>query len=108
MPVIVCPRCGEDEELSGRREDGRILLSCQHCGAEWDRDVTPRCNVCGSDDLHPVHTSTIEEAGRGAQRTPSGIRIAYVCWSCGARDATSSEPLPPAPGWESAEPEPES
>lgn len=99
MPVIVCPHCHEDENLSGEQRDGRRVLTCERCGHVWDRDTVPRCRLCGSDDLEAVPTSTLEEAGRGDQRTPSGIRDAYVCWSCGARDATSGNPVPAAPDW---------
>lgn len=99
MPIVSCPSCGEDEELRGRTTDGRTVLTCERCGHRWDRDPTPRCRLCRSDDLEAVPTSTLEEAGRGEQRTPSGVRDAYLCWSCGARDATSGNPVPAEPGW---------
>ncbi len=46
-------------------------------------------------------TSTLEEHGRGEQRTPSGIRIRHYCWECRGDDVTSQEPHPgpqPHPG----------
>lgn len=94
MPIVVCPVCGEDDDLQGERLGERIVLTCGRCGQRWDRDTTPRCRLCGSDDLQAVPTSTLEEAGRGEQRTPSGIRTVYACWSCGSRDVTSSNPVP--------------
>jgi ribosomal protein L40E len=99
MPIIACPACGEDEALAGERREDRMLLSCERCGHRWDRDTTRRCRLCGSEDLEAVPTSTLEEAGRGDQRTPSGIRDAYLCWSCGARDATSTQPIAAGPDW---------
>lgn len=94
MPQVSCPACGEDEELAGRREDERILLTCERCGAAWDRDTRPTCRLCGSEELEAVPTSTLEDAGRGAQRTPSGIRLVHYCWSCRGDDVTSSSPRP--------------
>lgn len=99
MPIVACPACGEDEELTGERGDERTLLRCDACGHRWDRDLRPTCQLCGSDDLEVVPTSTLEEAGRGQQRTPSGIRDLHVCWNCGARDATSADPAPAPPDW---------
>lgn len=106
MPVVACPGCGEDEELTGRRQtddDGlhRLLLTCDRCGRTWDRDTTPRCGLCGSQDVEGVPTSTLQEGGRGDQWAPSGIRLVHYCWACGGDDVTSSTPRPgpnPPPG----------
>ncbi|MFO7777309.1 MAG: hypothetical protein R6V28_03045 [Nitriliruptoraceae bacterium] len=92
MPVVACPGCGEDDDLSGERVDERILLTCGVCGHRWDRDTRLRCGVCGSEDIEGVPTSTLEEAGRAGVRTPSGIRLVYYCWSCEADDVTSTSP----------------
>lgn len=100
IPTIECPGCGEDEELRGDRGEDGIVLTCESCGATWQRDVTPTCTLCGSEDLEAVPTSTLEDAGRGEQRTPTGIVLRYRCWSCGARDATSDEPEPAPPDWQ--------
>ncbi len=106
MPVVDCPACGEDEELTGRsttdaQGDERRELTCDRCGTSWDRDTTPRCRLCGSADVEGILTSTLQERGRGDQWAPSGIRTAYYCWSCRGADVTSSSPLPapqPPPG----------
>lgn len=101
MPQVVCPSCQEEDDLAGRREDDRITIVCGRCGTSWDRDTEPTCRLCGSTDLEPVRTSTLEEAGRGEQRTPSGIRLSYYCWSCSGADVTSGSPVPgpnPPPG----------
>lgn len=101
MPVVACPVCGEDDHLAGTRDGDRITITCESCGASWDRDITPTCSLCGSTDLQGVHTSTLQEKGRGDQWAPSGIRIAWYCWSCTGMDVTSPSPVPgpnPPPG----------
>ena len=106
MPVVECPACGEEEDLTGERktaEDGadRLLLTCGVCAASWDRDTIPRCRLCSEADLEAIPTATLQERGRGDQWAPSGIRLAYYCWGCGGRDVTSSAPTPgptPPPG----------
>lgn len=98
MPLVACPACRSHDRLVGTADDGSAL-SCEACGHRWTRELTPTCGRCGSTDLEVVATATLEEAGRGNQRTPSGIRNVHHCWSCGSRDATSSEPLPAEPGW---------
>lgn len=101
MPRVACPECGEDDELSGQRSVGAILLTCGRCGHRWDRDTRLVCALCGSEDIEGVPTSTLEEAGRAGVRTPSGIRLVYYCWSCRGQDVTSTTPRPgpnPPPG----------
>ncbi len=101
MPIIACPICGEDDDLTGDRQGEAIMLTCGHCGHRWDRDTRLVCGLCGSDDLEGVPTSTLEEAGRAGVRTPSGIRLVHYCWSCRGTDVTSSSPRPgpnPPPG----------
>lgn len=101
MPLISCPTCGEDDDLSGHRDGDTILLTCGQCGCTWDRDTRLACHLCGSEDIDGVPTSTLEDAGRGDQRTPSGIRLVHYCWNCRGNDVTSSRPQPgpqPPPG----------
>lgn len=101
MPLVSCPHCGEDEQLSGLRRRETILLTCDACGTTWDRDTRLVCSLCGSEDIEGIPTSTLQEAGRGEQRTPSGIRLVHYCWSCQANDVRSSTPQPgphPPPG----------
>lgn len=99
VPTVACPGCGEDEDLTGSREGEAIVLTCGVCGHRWDRATRPRCGLCGAHDIEGVPTSTLEEAGRGDQRTPSGIRLVHYCWACGGDDVLSSRPrrgpLPP-------------
>ncbi len=51
MPVVDCPVCGEDDDLSGDRHDDRIMLTCGACGHRWDRGTHLVCRLCGSDDI---------------------------------------------------------
>ncbi|MBW3621458.1 MAG: protein kinase [Actinobacteria bacterium] len=99
MPLVACPACRSSDDLVGVDDGDGRMVACSACGHRWTRELTPTCGLCGSTDLELVPTSTLEEAGRGNQRTPSGIRDAYRCWGCGARDATSWKPLPPEPDW---------
>jgi hypothetical protein len=101
VPVVACPTCGEDDELTGTRSGDTILLTCGRCGHTWDRNTVLRCRVCGSEDIEGIPTSTLEEHGRAGVRTPSGIRLVHYCWSCRGNDVTSTNPTPgpnPPPG----------
>jgi hypothetical protein len=101
VSTVACPVCGEDEDLTGQRDGEAIVLTCGGCGHRWDRATRPTCRRCGSTDVEGIPTSTIEEAGRGEQRTPSGIRLVHYCWDCRGDDVTSTTPRPgpnPPPG----------
>lgn len=95
MPLVACPACGEDEELtaSERAASGAVTIRCNSCGHEWVRDPSLRCRLCGSEDLRYT-PEPLWEKGRGEQRTPAGRRDAYACWTCGGRRVTSSNPVP--------------
>lgn len=101
MPLVTCPHCGEDDDLTGESDGEAILLTCGACGHTWDRDTRLTCRVCGSEDIEGIPTSTLAESGRGEQWAPSGIRLVYYCWACRANDVTASAPDPgphPPPG----------
>lgn len=99
MPTVRCPSCGSTDDLTGTDAAEGKIVACGACGHRWQRDLRPTCQLCGSRDLEAVPTATLEEAGRGVMRTPSGIRDVYRCFGCGARDATASSPVPAEPGW---------
>jgi len=96
MGIIICPECGEDDDLTGTRQlDGGLQIRCAACGNVWARDMRLRCRLCGSDDL-TYAPKPLWEKGRGDQRTPAGRIDAYHCRACGGRDVTSSNPVPGA------------
>lgn len=92
MATIICPTCGEEDDLTGStRDDGTLHITCGSCATTWDRDMRPRCRLCGSDDLSYT-PKPLWEKGRGDQRTPAGRIDAYRCNACGGGDVTSSNP----------------
>lgn len=101
MAEVVCPGCGEDEDLQGERRDDAVVVTCGACGTRFDRDLTRRCTACGSDELVPVSTNLLEDSGRGDMTTPTGIVQRWLCWRCGAVDATAPEATPAEGDWRS-------
>lgn len=99
MAEVVCPSCGEDEDLRGARRDDAVVVTCEACGTTFDRDLTPRCTACGGDELVPVPTNLLEDSGRGDMTTPTGIVRRWLCWSCGARDATTPGAVSAGDDW---------
>lgn len=78
---ITCPACGEEEDLTGQRNDTEILLTCGACGQQWTRQLTPRCPICGGEDLEAVPVAIVEKS-RGTQLSVVGIRAVDMCWKC--------------------------
>jgi hypothetical protein len=91
LPEISCAWCGETEHLRGRRETKGLVITCDACGARWERDVRRGCRLCGSEDLRYT-PQPLWERGRGDQWTPAGRVDAWACNSCGGRNVTSAEP----------------
>lgn len=83
MGLLVCPECGEEEELRGEPRGGLIWIQCERCSHEWprDRDVCPRC---GRRSLADQREPLIQKA-RGTQQSIIGYRIVEECWACGYR-----------------------
>lgn len=90
MADVTCPKCGEQERLQGTTLQTFIHVRCEACGHGWQRELRPKCAVCGSADLEftPI---PLWSAGRGTMRTPAGQRDAWSCRKCGAADATRRE-----------------
>ena len=81
MRLVECPVCGESEDLSGDRGDEAIRITCGQCGQKWERSPTPRCQVCGGDDLQEVPVAIVEKS-RGTQLSVVGVRVVELCWVC--------------------------
>jgi len=92
--VISCPKCGEDDRLSGRRVDGVITVTCGACGHTWERSTAPACPTCGGADLLAVEKAVVERS-RGTQRSVVGTVPGYLCRAC---DADGIDRLAEHPG----------
>lgn len=99
MAVIACAHCGEQEELTGERNGEVIEITCGSCGLVWDRDLTPRCETCGSSDVRPAFQSIVDKS-RGTQLSIQSMRLVHLCPICEpellADYLQSNSPLPPA------------
>lgn len=82
---IVCPVCGETDELKGAPSDDHITITCGRCGQEWNRPTNPTCQRCGGTDIQPVPLAIVEKS-RGTQLSVVGIRIVHLCNGCDAED----------------------
>jgi transcription elongation factor Elf1 len=102
VSVIECPGCGEDEDLSGdRRGDPgseTITVTCGACGLVWDRDLTPRCPTCRSDDVRTALRSIVDKS-RGTQLSIQSMQVVHLCRVCDAEQLAvwnrSNTPLAP-------------
>jgi predicted RNA-binding Zn-ribbon protein involved in translation (DUF1610 family) len=80
---VRCPQCGEEEELSGRRVRGAILLTCHSCGYDGPRVARRRCPTCGGDDVVERPKALVERS-RGTQLSVVGYTTVALCRSCDA------------------------
>ncbi len=80
---ITCPECGESEALRGTRRGEVIGVTCEACGAQWTRDLQPRCPQCGGNDLREVPLAIVERS-RGTQLSIVGTRPIHLCEVCDA------------------------
>lgn len=80
---VACPACGEAEDLRGERSGDVITLQCVACGHVWPRDLVPRCETCGGEDVEAVPLAILEK-GRGTQLSIIGTRTIHLCYSCDA------------------------
>ena len=98
MPLVSCPHCEEDENLTGDNVDGTITITCGACGAIWDRDMTPRCATCGSTEVREALQAILDKS-RGTQLSIQSMRVVWLCPTCDAdtlrRYLDSNTPLPP-------------
>lgn len=98
MPLVVCPNCDEDEDLLGATVDDVITITCGACGCVWDRDRTPRCDTCGTDEVRRAFQAILDKS-RGTQLSIQSMRVVWLCPDCDgeklARYLESNVPLPP-------------
>ncbi len=78
---VRCPQCGEQEELSGRRVDGEVFLSCRGCGYDGPRVARRTCPTCGSDDVVERPKAVVERS-RGTQLSIVGYTKVALCTTC--------------------------
>ncbi|MEX2290512.1 MAG: hypothetical protein WD794_09330 [Mycobacteriales bacterium] len=86
---VRCPQCGEQDELSGRRTEGDILLTCHTCGYEGPRVARRRCPTCGGDDV-VVRPKALVERSRGTQLSVVGYTTVVLCRTCDADDLAAA------------------
>lgn len=86
---VRCPSCGEQEQLSGRRVDGDILLTCHTCGYDGPRVATRRCETCGGDDVVERPRALVERS-RGTQLSVVGYTTVALCRVCDADDLAAA------------------
>lgn len=93
-----CPTCATDEHLRGERDEDVIHITCDGCGASWDRDLRPRCPTCERTDVYAAAQAVWEKA-RGSQLSIVSVRTVYLCPDCDPdryqRVRESNTPLPP-------------
>ncbi len=82
---IVCPGCGEAEDLSGCESPEGIRIRCGACDTEWLRDAEPeRCATCGGSEV--VHRQrALTQYSRGSQLSIVGFSEVPLCRRCDAR-----------------------
>src|SRR4051812_40103394 len=72
MPLIECPNCGEDADLSGvPMDNGQIATVCGACGEEWAHGEPKRVykTVRTFEDLRRTFPSPDDVSGERRQRT---------------------------------------
>ena len=69
--------------MVGHRVDDVITLTCGRCGAQWDRDLRPKCDRCDSYDMRAVPLAIVEKS-RGTQLSVVGTRTIHLCEDCDA------------------------
>lgn len=93
MPAVECRMCGEDSDLTGRRSDAGIEITCERCGHSWMRDTEPLCSSCGGRDLVAFKEPLVQRA-RGNAYPIVGQKTILLCVAC---DATAIELRKPPP-----------
>ena len=80
VDALMCPGCGETDEIRGRPVDGDIRLTCQQCGTTWLRGA-PTCRSCGGSEVI-LAQQAVTRLPRGTLRAIVGMRDIPLCPSC--------------------------
>lgn len=81
MDELTCDDCGTDDHLRGERDGDVIHITCDGCGATWDRPLTPVCPTCGDEDMY-VDKRPVIDKSRGTQLSIVGMNKVYLCRRC--------------------------
>jgi hypothetical protein len=80
MSELSCPGCGESEHLVGRRTRDGIEVTCETCGARWDRGAV-RCRSCGG-AASVTARQRMTRQPRGTLLAVVGMREVTLCPDC--------------------------
>lgn len=87
---LICPSCGETDELTGQPTADGLRITCDRCGSSWLRDqAPPACASCGGTDLEQRPQATTAYS-RGTQVSIVGWRRIPLCVRCDAAMLTHS------------------
>ena len=83
---IICPACGEDDDLSGQPVDADdvgagIRITCGACSTSWSRINEVHCPRCDGTNMYLAPVAIIEKS-RGSQLSILGTRTTPLCWVC--------------------------
>ena len=79
---IICPKCGEAEDLSGRESPKGVRIKCGKCGESWLRDAEPQeCATCGGTDV-VQRKRALTQYSRGTQLSIVGFSEILLCKVC--------------------------
>lgn len=95
--VVVCPVCGENEDLRGEATADGITVVCGVCATSWLRDSSPHCATCGGTDI-AFRPRAMRQLSRGTQLSIVGWANIPCCMECDAeavkRSYFTGGPLP--------------
>ncbi len=96
--TMICPDCGESDDLRGAETANGIEIQCGGCGRHWMRDEQPeRCATCGGSDL-VKRSRALTQYSRGTQLSIVGVGDILLCRACDSQMAEwceSNRAVPP-------------
>ena len=82
MDDLTCATCDTDDHLRGVKDGDQIRIHCDQCGAEWTRDLVPRCPTCGGGDDMTLEKRPVIDESRGSQLSIVGYTDRFLCKQC--------------------------